>query len=1584
LKKNKWKLLILALFLGVIATKSFSRTFLKTWQMVHSCATTGDCDAALSVLGLGAEAPLSEVLTKIDRQLDTPFRIGASATPDTLFNIGSNQVEQADGSLQTSGPSNDVINVFPASTVDYQTGATTGGTIEVDTAAFALPACTVGQFRRHFYKYVSGDNKLDSTFSAEVASLGSLTNPGVLAAGLEGSSVGYLDLECTNVAGAYKTAGSGSNIIENKVGSDSRIFRFGASSDASLSNDLSPQLSADLDANGFGITQTGDGVELLIQTEENTTADASKSGDLSLYAGEKSAGTGNGGDVNIGVGESAGGNDGFINLFGDVKLHGAWGTSGDITFALPPTVTDYTMTFPPSQGTATQVLVNDGSGVLSWENQSGSGGGNLLSNPTAEGGVQNWTESGGTLSQDTVTPISGLASFSWDSNGSSQTLDSDLETIPTKLKGKQCLARFDYTYIGGSLGDINVVVHDGTDDLTTPVDLNVSDGTSSLQAQIGFLCPTSGGVQLRFTSTVADAEILLFDDAHLGTDDRLGVTSGTDGWYIDANIGGANVDLAGSNITDYAAPNNGSLDLVQNTGSAEVGIACHSTNASEPGDLTCSVGNEEPGIVFNAPYDGVYKVCTEFSHKIQSDQAESAHVTFQLVQTTNSTQTIIQEGNSRIMSRLQAGGTAGVNTISTLPHNLCGVFTLVKGKTTIRLMREQQIVSTPDNNLIESDRAGTNGQNDIHYTVVPMTDAAPQTTVTLETQGWYAGGSIQKTGANFDLGTSTVDPYDELADDGLFMVVDPKSVPVEIPCVGKESEGLNCDAGVDDTEVIGFSIDAPYAGKYMVQMNFSIESRVDTTGVARDYFRISRTQNSIKTDIDLGDVILRYSNDPISTMDYSNGQNFTLSEVFELPAGKNTFRLKYRIPVASSIVNHNLYVNTTDNFVTFNVIPVTQNFPQAVALPSSSSDLSGSAHTNLLDNPGLEEGTVGYTADGGTYSTTETTPFEGTKSATWDPSATTQTFKTNDYDVPAGWNGKACFASLQYSWDTGTSGHLEFKVQNGSDEDLIESFSITPTSSGKWYTASAAFPCPSSGTMNIELVSTDDADVIKLDKLWLGEDYRVGETNQPRITTWEDFTPTLRASSSDPTFTSSGVYRRVGDTMEFRVIFNITAAGSGTYTMDVPDGLSIANHPDLGQGFGQDNTNRVGIDLLYSSATSIVLTRQESRTAITESTLSWGSGGSIRFEGAIPILEWAGTGTTNTVTLETQGWHVDAKIGGANEGLGVVELTTYSHNANSGFTMSINTANQSASAKIPCDGGNPATGLTCDTGDEVIGAVVQVPYSGLFEACIKTSVQIGLDGGEELQNSFKIFETDPTDLTINLQESYEVERIRVQQNAGTNIVQGHSLGICANLYFASAGEKWIILKRVVSVNATSPNSNSILADESGGSSGGRNISFKMRPLTQNFPQAVALTGADDLVYVETNVTVNGLGDNSTADMIVPGVTFPPGKYIFEYGGSCRIQSSAAPTGVNGQLCVTDTSNVNLDPAGCVNTSCKGAVSSADDERQKWNDFTTPTAIKLRGQVDNNGGTITDREWGQVYLKVTKVGDATNGVFITYP
>jgi len=202
------------------------------------------------------------------------------------------------------------------------------------------------------------------------------------------------------------------------------------------------------------------------------------------------------------------------------------------------------------------------------------------------------------------------------------------------------------------------------------------------------------------------------------------VTLETQGWYVDANIGGANMSLGTGNISTYTAPDIGTIDLVKNTGSADVGISCSGSNENNVGDLTCSAGNEQYGIVFDAPYAGLYKACVSFTHFMQATGGEG-QVVFQLIETANNSQTITQEGGSRIHSGFKSQDDFH------WPIELCGVFTFTSaGKKTIRLAREQNL-STVSSNQIRSDRSAAVGQRDTHFVVYPLTQNFPQAVAVL-------------------------------------------------------------------------------------------------------------------------------------------------------------------------------------------------------------------------------------------------------------------------------------------------------------------------------------------------------------------------------------------------------------------------------------------------------------------------------------------------------------------------------------------------------------------------------------------------------------------------------------------------------------------------------------------------------------------------------------------------------------------------------------------------------------------------------------------------------------------------------------
>ena len=160
---------------------------------------------------------LTTALSDHDLEFSKEPLYGYASTPtaDAILNINSNRVVLGDGSIKETPSISGVSNLFVASTINFQTGATTGGTIQTLGGAFALPSSSIGLFRRMVMSYDSVGNLLDTAFSAEVASEGSLPDPTALFTSLgQTLHVLYIDLEATG-ANAFKTAGSGSAVIEN-------------------------------------------------------------------------------------------------------------------------------------------------------------------------------------------------------------------------------------------------------------------------------------------------------------------------------------------------------------------------------------------------------------------------------------------------------------------------------------------------------------------------------------------------------------------------------------------------------------------------------------------------------------------------------------------------------------------------------------------------------------------------------------------------------------------------------------------------------------------------------------------------------------------------------------------------------------------------------------------------------------------------------------------------------------------------------------------------------------------------------------------------------------------------------------------------------------------------------------------------------------------------------------------------------------------------------------------------------------------------------------------------------------------------
>lgn len=178
---------------------------------------------------------------------------------------------------------------------------------------------------------------------------------------------------------------------------------------------------------------------------------------------------------------------------------------------------------------------------------------------------------------------------------------------------------------------------------------------------------------------------------------------------VDANMGGANFDMGAGADTSPVTVLNAGIDLVLNTGSASAFQACDTGEVASA--LTCSSGDENLGISFQAEIAGAYKVCMEASVGLNG-----GFTVLELNETNNGDFTILQRGGSRITAQ-------SVTNLEIFPLHLCGTFTFnAAGQKTIRAFFEKDGTSVQ---LIYADRDASSHDRDIHWTVRRVTQDFP-------------------------------------------------------------------------------------------------------------------------------------------------------------------------------------------------------------------------------------------------------------------------------------------------------------------------------------------------------------------------------------------------------------------------------------------------------------------------------------------------------------------------------------------------------------------------------------------------------------------------------------------------------------------------------------------------------------------------------------------------------------------------------------------------------------------------------------------------------------------------------------------
>lgn len=185
-----------------------TRTYPKTSQFEH--------EIALTAIGTTGATPVDTIINDIEQNTQHPLRIFAANIPDSKLYFAANIVKASVSSDRINTFNKDSISSFVDSWIDFQAKTTSSASI-----AITFPASTIGYYRRCAF-WMLRDGTISAQFTPEINIIGNLADPKSTYI-VGGILKGYIDLECTDTTGKFKTIASVTDIIENSVSTVSRI-----------------------------------------------------------------------------------------------------------------------------------------------------------------------------------------------------------------------------------------------------------------------------------------------------------------------------------------------------------------------------------------------------------------------------------------------------------------------------------------------------------------------------------------------------------------------------------------------------------------------------------------------------------------------------------------------------------------------------------------------------------------------------------------------------------------------------------------------------------------------------------------------------------------------------------------------------------------------------------------------------------------------------------------------------------------------------------------------------------------------------------------------------------------------------------------------------------------------------------------------------------------------------------------------------------------------------------------------------------------------------------------------------------------
>ncbi len=480
---------------------------------------------------------------------------------------------------------------------------------------------------------------------------------------------------------------------------------------------------------------------------------------------------------------------------------------------------------------------------------------------------------------------------------------------------------------------------------------------------------------------------------------------------------------------------------------------------------------------------------------------------------------------------------------------------------------------------------------------------------------------------------------------------------------------------------------------------------------------------------------------------------------------------------------------------------------------------------NLLKNPGFESGLSKWTSSGGSFTLNSTASHiaYGNASAAFDASASSQTVTSTAVAIPAGLYGANSVASCKFKTDA-----TDYKIQSYDGTNVLSEATIS--SSSTFVQISTNFIMPSSGNIQMRIISQSNAAVVYIDDCYLGQasGFNLSQINQSSLIgaaliagnsacNWSRTSTTLGAFTSDtdclgptiivnsgpgtisttdtdlPKFTVSNLPS--GDYEVIMTVSNINAGTAGSQlalaisdgtdtrgkqqirvadaTVDELAGVTVVAH------FTYSSTADRTFELFGSaSAGSIDVSNNQTNSSLGFSIKRFPSSSEQAYKPDLVAQAWSGYHTVSSGWSTTSSTFADPSAG---TGATLTETT----NLNAGTVTT-------AASSLP-------------------GIIFNVTRTGIFEVCTTISAQASVAS---------------------------TPSARLVDGSGTPLIQGHPLTYTAssdNGFHTFCGQYNASVLGPVTFKIQTATNTGTFTINNGVASGSAAISWTVKSLSQNLP-----------------------------------------------------------------------------------------------------------------------------------------------------